>query len=111
MIYKWIGQKPTGDMMISAWPYKKDMPQVTLYDSVIRIDFGLSIGYSVIRNNAINLRNGEWMPIFKACLNTPGWVIGPRDAAAADIARHPWADEWRGAFYEARLEAFQNSCS
>lgn len=94
--YKWTGPLPSP--AIATWAYKKDMPQIRLNESVIRIEFTFSIAYCILCGSNIKLTTGEWMPIFHATLITPGRVIGPRDLTTAD--HKPWAEEWRGALGE-----------
>jgi hypothetical protein len=94
--YKWTGPLP--QPAIATWAYKKDMPQVRINETVLRIQFRFSIAYCILCGSNIKLTNGDWMPIFQAILITPGRVIGMRDLTTAD--QKPWAEEWRGALGE-----------
>lgn len=88
------------------WAFKKDMP-AHLRTEAIRLDFGLHGLAWVVRNERgeVLMRSGGRLPTFEFYLSTPGRVIGPQDASAAEYKE--WAREWRRACVDARTDQFK----
>ena len=99
---KWVGR---GYEKPQRWGLKKDMPK-ELRPMAVKVAFRFETVY-IARNHAGDVLmpghgGGGWLQTFDFHLNTPGHVIGPRDASAAD--NETWAREWRHACVDRRAE-------